>query len=352
MKKRRKRIKEIGKVRARCGMLDSKTVLALSEAFANVLPNGEKRIGLFKSYFPSEYATGRNLGILEEMRDFFPDSRKPPNYWRGNKERILEEGNKYENMSDFMMSSPSAYDAARKHDPDLRPNIEKKMKALGHRYKRAIYAFEFQDRSVYVGLTYSYEERYKDHMKRTKVIIAKASKMNFEFIKFHKFYELEEAKIQEQKAIDGYRKRGWKILNKARAGILGCTNIRWTEEKIINTSYSFEYLADFQKAYRGAYGAASKMRILHKLNHLKQKKIKWSKNNVIKSAKKAKSEGKCKSKWINKGEISHATRNGYVSEIDKIFYGRAGLSSAEKRLQTMKKKLTANLEIASTSRLK
>ena len=37
------------------------------------------------------------------------------------------------------------------------------MKVLGDRKKRMIYAYEFPDHSVYVGLTFNYDKRDKEH---------------------------------------------------------------------------------------------------------------------------------------------------------------------------------------------
>ena len=61
-------------------------------------------------------------------------------------------------------------------------------RTTGNRYYRGLYAFEFEDNSVYVGLTYNYEERHTMHKYHTKSIKKQIeSGINYKFITYNEF---------------------------------------------------------------------------------------------------------------------------------------------------------------------
>lgn len=156
-------------------------------------------------------------GWLEEitahMEKQYGNNRK----WT--KDKCLKEALNHKYRIDFKKSSPSAYRSA--SNKGWLDEICLHMKPLGHKYKRQLYAFEFPDKSVYVGLTYNYDSRYNEHMSKNKLIIKKTNEMGHTFVMFNTFYSYDVVGKKEALLIDKYRKKGWKILNKAKAGGLG-----------------------------------------------------------------------------------------------------------------------------------
>src|ERR1035437_8214206 len=93
-------------------------------------------------------------GICEHMIRI----NKPKRYWTY--EKCAEEALKYKTKKEFRENSLSAYDAAKKNKwLDV---ICSHMIRCGNRYNKCIYSYEFEDKSVYVGLTFNLEKRQAD----------------------------------------------------------------------------------------------------------------------------------------------------------------------------------------------
>lgn len=105
-----------------------------------------------------------------------------------------------------------------------------------HPYSHAyyIYAFEFSDRHVYVGLSFR-SQRKTEHAVRGPVFDHK------QLCAAYAYKELEveiatpsQAQVAEAKWLDHYRKEGWTLLNSNRAGGLGTVRaVRWTKDAVL-----------------------------------------------------------------------------------------------------------------------
>ena len=84
--------------------------------------------------------------------------RKPNGYWT--KERCYDIALKYDTRKEF--SKHVAHKIAQKHN--WLDEICYHMKIIGNIKKRCIYAIEFSDNNVYVGLSYNYEKRFLEHL--------------------------------------------------------------------------------------------------------------------------------------------------------------------------------------------
>jgi len=95
--------------------------------------------------------------------------KKPHGYWT--KIRCHKKALKCKSRIEFEEKYVSAHNAARTNG--WLDEICSHMELLGNSYLRALYVYEHPDNSVYVGLTWNYEQRYSSHMRKNKILIEK-----------------------------------------------------------------------------------------------------------------------------------------------------------------------------------
>ena len=98
------------------------------------------------------------------------------------------------------------------------------MEPVGNLYNRLIYAYEFPDNHVYVGLTFNLSKRDRSHMKKnTSPIYLHMVKTGLKPIRksLTDFMDIKEAQKKENEILQSYIKKGWKPLNRAKTGSLG-----------------------------------------------------------------------------------------------------------------------------------
>lgn len=166
---------------------------------------------------------------------------------------------------------------------------------------RCVYVFEFPDNYVYVGLTYDFNKRKKEHLNRRKSPVFKHIKMSGNLP--NKIYNTEyinqdDAKKLEIDTLDLYIKSGWNKLNKVKPGCLGHigSGIIWTDELIRLKSIECKTKHEFEKKYKGAYGAAHRLKIIDELypNPIRKKSGYWNYENVKNESLKYKSRNEFK----------------------------------------------------------
>jgi len=172
----------------------------------------------------------------------------PKGYWTY--EKCKEEVSKYEYISDLYKNGKACIGVIKKNKWDkLLLNLKHKC-SLKNRY---IYAFEFSDRSVYVGLTYDLEKRKIDHLTSKKNISQVFSYINktglFYIFKnvYDKSFDTNLAGEMEKITIENYKKNGWNILNKSKGGSLGAINVKWTYERLKKEKINCKTVSDFRK---------------------------------------------------------------------------------------------------------
>lgn len=98
---------------------------------------------------------------------------------------------------------------------------------------RLIYAAEFPDNYVYVGLTYDLDVRIRRHLNDTRSSVykhIKISSLQPNFIIVHNYEPKDVASILEGQYKDKYEKEGWIMLNRAKTGGLGAINYKYSEK--------------------------------------------------------------------------------------------------------------------------
>jgi predicted GIY-YIG superfamily endonuclease len=184
----------------------------------------------------------------DELLSHLEYIQKPQNYWTY--ERCMEAALKYEYISDFLAECGGALNAVRKNGWN---ELISHLKHKSTNQSRYIYAVEFPDNHVYVGLTYNLEKRLSDHLttkKSKSPVLAHKEKTGLDFVykkvyeeKFHK----DIAGEMENQAMVYYKNNGWVLLNKAKAGGLGGDKIKWSYENIQQELIGIKTLTEVRK---------------------------------------------------------------------------------------------------------
>ena len=139
-----------------------------------------------------------------------------------------------------------------------------------NRFKRALYAYEYSDKSVYVGLTHNYRERHLAHQ-RANGLAHKRKKYKETYVKFNKWYPYNIIGEKEIQLIENYRKKGWKILNKAKGGALGSHYVKYSDDDLKKEAKKYKHKKRFEEGSYGAYQAAYKRGLLEYIcKHMKR----------------------------------------------------------------------------------
>lgn len=210
-------------------------------------------------------------------------------YWT--KERCVNEALKYDSRAVFKKKSGGAYNASIKNG--WLDSVCSHMKVCGNRIIRLVYAYEFSDKSVYVGLTYNIEERDKEHKrnKKSKVFQYIKEKNIIPFLSYSEYMDVEKAKKLEGDMVENFRKSGYKILNVSKTGGAGSGFIKWTFKKCKEEARKCKTRKEFYQKNNSAYNSARRYGWLEKIcNHMNTKKIKpkgyWTLERSKKEAKK------------------------------------------------------------------
>jgi predicted GIY-YIG superfamily endonuclease len=118
---------------------------------------------------------------------------------------------------------------------------------------RLIYAYEFSDNHVYIGLTQNLKERIKSRRNDKDDAVTKYENKTklIPIIKIiHDFINYELAGKLEIETIENYKLNGWEILNISKGGGLGGNYAgprKWTIEKIKESALKYETKSDWHK---------------------------------------------------------------------------------------------------------
>jgi hypothetical protein len=180
---------------------------------------------------------------------------------RWTKELAHQEALKYNTKVDFKKNSPRAYSAAHTHK--WIDDITTHMTPLGHLYKRMVYAYEFSDNSVYIGLTLNKGKRDQAHLDVNKISSPVAKHMidtNLipEYKVISDYVDAQDAQDLENCTIEKYKQEGWVILNSYKGGSLGACHRFWTKDMAQEEALKYNTKIEFKNGSKNAYQAAQK----------------------------------------------------------------------------------------------
>ena len=277
----------------------------------------------FKSHEPNLYKKIISNGWSEEA---FSHMRHKPTMWL--KQECINAAKKCKSRSEYNRKYPGAYKSSKKHGW-FDEISEKYFEPVGNRAKRCIYAYEFPDKSVYVGLTGNLHNRNKQHVTdENSQVYRHINETNGQpkLIQLTDYIDYKEASKLEGLFLSNYITSGWTKLNKAKTGGLGTSveprkkcpvlpRKRWTIEEILNEAKKYNTRSEFMKNSPYVYGLASKMKMIDDAcSHMKllQRK-KWTKEDAAYEALKYKTKGEFQ-KGSN-GCYLVSSRNGWLNEI-------------------------------------
>lgn len=254
------------------------------------------------------YATRHNI-----INEICSHMKAPDRTRKWTKEKIIKEALKYNRRVDFKKKSSGAYKSARKRG--IIDNVCLHMKKQGNLARRKLYAFEFPDKSVYVGLTLDYNKRYNGHMNKSKIIIEKTNKIGHTFIMFNELFSVNIVGKKEEELINSYKLKGWKILNKYKAGGLGHSIFKWNKENLKKEAKKYKTRNEFKENSSGAYSAAKRLKIFEDVCLHMKPLFRWKIEDVKKEALKYKNKRDFKKK--SSRAYSKAYKSNILNEICK-----------------------------------
>jgi len=223
--------------------------------------------------------------------------RKPKGYWT--KEKCYEVALKYKTRIDFKINYPSAYSSARKNI--WLNEICSHMKNYKNDKKRCIYAFEFDNNFVYIGLTYNLKNRINKHLTDENSQVFKHVKtynLKYNLKQLTEYLNPNDAKNKEQYYVNLYKENNWIILNIAKAGGLGGNFEFWTYDECKKEALKYDNKTDFYTLSPVAYTIACKYKWKDDITkHMKSKKKPngyWTKEHCHEEALKYKSRSEFK----------------------------------------------------------
>lgn len=189
------------------------------------------------------------------------------------------------------------------------------MTRLGNLCKRFIYTIEFEDRSIYIGLTNDLGRREFEHNvnscnRNVKELIS--NNIKYKFNSDNILYDVDTAIMVECSMINDYKDKGYNVLNISKGGGLGGNNMKWTEELLRTESQKYNKKSDFKKYSRGAFEAALKKKILDDICPHMKSFIKWTEELLRKEALKYKTRIDF---YENSSGYIAAKRRGILDEI-------------------------------------
>ena len=213
-----------------------------------------KTRGEFQDNSGSAYSKASKNRWLNEICSHMISVKKANDYWT--KKRCHEEALKYKTRGEFQKKSGSANNKAKQHG--WHDEICSHMVRVGNRSSKLIYAYEFSDNTVYIGLTYNINDRQKHRDQdegdavtkhKTKTGLKPIRKLLTDYI------PVEEAIKEENAYIKKYLDNGWIILNKSKAGSIGGNVVKWTKEELQKEALKYISRVEFQKKKPGAYSS-------------------------------------------------------------------------------------------------
>lgn len=241
-------------------------------------------------------------------------------------EACMEESKKYKTRTEFAKGSGSAYQISCKNKwldnfTWLANPIDINKDEID-----TIYAYEFTSlNSVYVGRTLKIrlKDRDREHLYDRKDSVAKFSYDNSIAVPEMKILEqditVKTGVIREQYWIDEYKRLGWVLINKIKAGSIGSLGARkWTYKKVYQEALKYKRSSDFEKGNPSAYKAAIRNNWRKDYTWIPYAKM-WTYEEVYELARQF--EYKVDFYRNNCNAYSAAVRNGWLEKFDWFLDG-------------------------------
>jgi predicted GIY-YIG superfamily endonuclease len=236
---------------------------------------------------PKAFYAAYQRGWWNEISEHMQALRNPKGYWTFDK--VKNEADKYTSRRDFEKNSIKAFRAAKQHG--WYDDVTSHMDYLGSLFRRAVYAWEFSNNTVYIGLTDDTARREGEHLDpEGKTAVSKYIKETnlIPTLKLISDYvDVKDAQNIEKCSIDLYKSLGWNVLNKVKSGGLGACKRIWTKENVEKEAQKYQTRSDFKKGNRSAYVIAVREGWMDDITkHMSYKQTQWNEDMVRQTASK------------------------------------------------------------------
>jgi predicted GIY-YIG superfamily endonuclease len=134
---------------------------------------------------------------------------------------------------------------------------------------RCIYIYEFEDNSVYIGLTNNLKKRNNQHLNKGPVYNhIKKTNLYPILTQLTDYIDMNISSIKEDEYIKKYKSDGFNILNKRKGGNLGGNNVFWTYEKCKEELIKYKTRKDAIKYCPRSYNISKKNKWEELYKHL------------------------------------------------------------------------------------
>lgn len=270
----------------------------------------------FKQNSGSAYSQSVKNKWLNNLCAHMKQVLKPKKYW--NFETCKTEALKHETRTDFAKAKGWAYQYASING--WLDDICAHMTIVGNYKKRCVYAYEFSNNFVYVGLTYNFEERWKKRMLDNNDVVKKfINKTNLvpARIQLTNYVDKDKASLQEIKFLKKYHTEGWNILNRVKGGSLGGNVLKWTKDVCKTEALKYKTLKEFRDKNNNCLAAIYKNKwhkeLLKHLIYEKKYNGYWNKQRCKKAALECGSKTEFYKKY--RSAYSSAKTNGWFNSI-------------------------------------
>lgn len=202
----------------------------------------------------SVYVISYKNGWLNEICSHMKVNRIPKSYWT--KENSHMVSLKCKNRVEFRNLYWSAYTVSKENN--WLDEICSHMKPINNK-KRCIYAYEFKDKYVYIGLTSNLKIRNSKHLKEKRSSVFLHIQKNGSkptLIQLTDYINVKKAKIMEGEFVKKYTQDNWFVLNKVKTGSIGSSIVYWTKDKCLIEALKYNTKTEFKKNCKGAYSSA------------------------------------------------------------------------------------------------
>ncbi len=230
-----------------------------------------------------------------------------------NKE-IIKIARKFKYKEEWRKNHYSSYQASIKQR--IFPLATKHMHLMGSHYYRCLYSIKIKrEKKIYIGLTYNFNQRIKDHLKTKRFCKYKRNSLIIK--KMSGYIHKEKAAALEIKLMKEMKNKNYILLNTKVGGGLGGGTRKWTKLEVMKSAKKFNQVSRWKEAEVGAVIAATKGGYYKEATrHMKRLwKFKWTKEKVLKDALKYKT----RTEWVknSNGAYWRANRQGWSREATK-----------------------------------
>lgn len=193
---------------------------------------------------------------LNEFSDWTP-RHQTHKYLRLPDAFFIEDARRFEYRNDWKKCSTGAYQHVKKHRKHLVDQCTAHMDVPCDPFKQGyqVYAYEFENHSVYAGLTCIPKRRHKDHHRVGPVFEAIQSGLAYEFVVYAEGLLPTAAAQAEQFAITQYKADGWRMLNTRHGGEMGQVRTKYNYEEALEAAKKCDTRAVFYERHLRMYEA-------------------------------------------------------------------------------------------------